>query len=191
MLRAPGGKLLGYHLNDSSISSNSDEECSSESSDTSDSFFEEDSESLSPKPHSNEPVTIELSPFPGFFPNPNMIKQGDFHAWCVDEAGNVVDLPDEMLKYGKYQTDEIVRRGWDAHLVAYHLPELNHLSEKAFNKSKEELMELGLGLGLGFYMYERARLIRDSNPMKYALVVGSLGYRQSDGSIIWHFGKYY
>jgi hypothetical protein len=31
-------------------------------------------------------------------------------------------------------------------------------------------------------------LIRDSDPDEYAIVLGSLGYRQPDGSIVWLCG---
>ena len=38
------------------------------------------------------------------------------------------------------------------------------------------------------HCYARAKILRDSNPKKYALVIGSLGYKQNDGSIFWEFG---
>ena len=38
------------------------------------------------------------------------------------------------------------------------------------------------------YCYARAMTLHNSNPKKYKLVIGSLGYIQSDGSIFWEFG---
>ena len=36
--------------------------------------------------------------------------------------------------------------------------------------------------------YRRAEILRDSNPDEYSLVIGSLGYRQADGSVVWLCG---
>jgi hypothetical protein len=36
--------------------------------------------------------------------------------------------------------------------------------------------------------YARAKLLRDSDPTRFALVLGSLGYRQLDGRVFWECG---
>ena len=36
--------------------------------------------------------------------------------------------------------------------------------------------------------YPRAKLLRDSEPSRFALVLGSLGYRQTDGHVFWECG---
>ena len=36
--------------------------------------------------------------------------------------------------------------------------------------------------------YTRAKLLRDSDPSRFALVLGSLGYRQLDGRVFWECG---
>ena len=36
--------------------------------------------------------------------------------------------------------------------------------------------------------YARAKLLRDSDPSRFALVLGSLGYRQIDGRVFWDCG---
>ena len=186
---------------------NDEEEGSDESSYTFDSFFDDISfvSRSSEKPSSKEltstpsaifkPTIADEFPPPAYLPDPTMIEEGNFHAWCVDTSGDVVDFPDEMLKHGKYQTDEIVRRAWDARLVAFHLPELERHSlefwKDPFHRSlsNEEVEKMAWKNILPLYFkYERAKAIRDSNPEKYALVVGSLGYRQSDGSVFWEFG---
>ena len=167
-----------------------EEEGSSKSSDTFDSFYDQFSEEFQ-----EVSTTTDKFPPPAYIPDPSMIEEGNFHAWCVDTSGNVVDFPDDMLKHGKYQTDEIVRRAWDARLVAFHLPELERQSlefwkdpfHRSLSKVEVEKMAWKNILPL-YFKYERAKAIRNSNPEKYALVVGSLGYRQSDGSVFYEFG---
>lgn len=197
---------LRDHLDEASMRyDNDEEEGSNENSYTFDSFFEDNSSpsQSSEDPYSNtstpsaisNPTIADEFPPPAYIFHPDMIEEGNFHAWCVDTAGNVVDFPDEMLKHGKYQTDEIVRRAWDVRLVAFHLPELERRSlefrKDPFRRSmsKEEFEKMAWKNTLPLYFkYERAKAIRDSNPEKYALVVGSLGYRQSDGSVFYEFG---
>ena len=36
--------------------------------------------------------------------------------------------------------------------------------------------------------YPYAKLLRDSDPMRYALVLGSLGYRQANRRVFWECG---
>ena len=118
----------------------------------------------------------------------------DHHAWCVDERGNICDYPDEELQLGSRCTMDIVRRPWDARMIAEALPALDAMCDDVFFKlfpdvpretwlEKIEKNEFPVQ-----YCYPRAKILRDSNPEKYALVIGSLGYKQSDGSIFWEFG---
>ena len=38
------------------------------------------------------------------------------------------------------------------------------------------------------HCYARAKILRDSDPTRFALVLGSLGYRQLDGRVFWECG---
>ena len=135
----------------------------------------------------------------------NNIK--DLHAWCVDDIGNICDYPDDQNQHGFHSTKNIVRRPWDAHVVCEALPHLDRdyisfsISVRNMSKSaatvennesvlsKEELLKLIQSNKFPQnHCYARAKILRDSNPEKYALVIGSLGYKQSDGSIFWEFG---
>lgn len=116
----------------------------------------------------------------------------DYHAWCVDENNNVCDYPDDQLEQGTYYTENIVRRPWDAHLVAQFLPHLEELF-KEFRKIypkriDHHLNDIQNNTFPQGNCYARAKILRDSDKQKYALVVGSLGYVQSDGRIFWECG---
>lgn len=38
------------------------------------------------------------------------------------------------------------------------------------------------------HCYARAKILCDSSPVHFALVIGSLGYKQSDGNVFWECG---
>ena len=122
----------------------------------------------------------------------NMVS--DVHAWCVDEVGNVCDYPDDQNQHGDNRTKNIVRRPWDANMVAEALPHIDEFNKKIFfNKhpdvsNEEWLLKIQSNTFPIRSCYARAKILRDSNPKKYALVIGSLGYKQNDGSIFWEFG---
>lgn len=42
----------------------------------------------------------------------------DHYAWCVNKKGNMYNYPDNQLIAGKKGTTQVVRRLWDAYLVA-------------------------------------------------------------------------
>ena len=118
----------------------------------------------------------------------------DYHAWCVDERGNICDYPIDQVQYGERSTKDVVHRPWDACVMAEALPEIDKLNDLAFfNKYPDIPMSMWLEMINKDEFppqncYARAKILRDSNPEKYALVIGSLGYRQRDGSIFWEFG---
>jgi len=122
----------------------------------------------------------------------NMIS--DVHVWCVDEVGNVCDYPDDQNQHGDNRTKDIVHRPWDAEMVAEALPHIDEFNKKIFfNKhpdvsNEEWLLKIQSNTFPIRSCYARAKILRDSNPKKYALVIGSLGYKQNDGSIFWEFG---
>ncbi len=122
----------------------------------------------------------------------NMVS--DVHVWCVDVFGNVCDYPDDQNQHGDKATKTIIRRPWDANMVTEALPHIDEFNEKIFfNKNpdisnEEWLLMIESNTFPLKACYARAKLLRDSNPKEYALVVGSLGYKQNDGSIFWEFG---
>ena len=136
--------------------------------------------------------TATLGKSPRWSFDKNMVM--DLHAWCVDEEGNVCDYPDEQNKHGAHSTANIVRRPWDARMVAEALPHFDkHCQEEFLDRhphtSREEWIQM---IHSNTFppgnCFGRAKILRDSNPEKYALVIGSLGYKQSDGTIFWEFG---
>ena len=153
-----------------------------------------------PSPSKNDPTsfltsmldTTTLGKSPRCSFDKNMVS--DRHAWCVDEEGNVCDYPDEQNKHGAHSTANIVRRPWDARMVAEALPHFDkHCQEEFLDRhphtSREEWIQM---IHSNTFppgnCFGRAKILRDSNPEKYALVIGSLGYKQSDGTIFWEFG---
>lgn len=129
------------------------------------------------------------------------IVEGDYHAWAVDRNNVVYDYPIEQLQFGAYATSDIVRRPWDASLTTVALPYVvirsrcdvgmnrSKVCEKYNTTDSEDLLKEIHGGEFPHWMcYQRAQLIRDSDPDEYAIVLGSLGYRQPDGSIVWLCG---
>lgn len=129
---------------------------------------------------------------PRFTFDKNMVQ--DFHAWCVDDLGNICDYPDDQNQHGRHSTMDIVRRPWDAYVVAEALPHIEEHCERVFfgkhpKKSNEEwIQEIQSNTFPPLSCFVRAKILHDSKPEKYALVVGSLGYKQRDGTIFWEFG---
>lgn len=151
--------------------------------------------------------TIDLGPAP--FANASHPKHefedsiiyGDYHAWVVDRNNVVHDYPTDQLQVGGFATSDIVRRPWDASLVSVALPRVASRSESDpiitryrmsgdnCQFSTEELLKLvTAGRFPPWMCYRRAEILRDSNPNEFAIVLGSLGYRQNDGSIVWLCG---
>ena len=126
---------------------------------------------------------------------------GDYHAWVVDRNNVVHDYPTDQLQIGSFATPDIVRRPWDVNLVCHALPKvisrvasdpLIYLSGMGKGRGKfspEQLLALiRAGEFPQWMCYRRAEILRDSNPDEYSLVIGSLGYRQADGSVVWLCG---
>ena len=138
----------------------------------------------------------------GFIGTKKSFKEGsllsyvDYHAWCVDENNNVCDYPDEDLLTGSRELCEgaqIVRHPWEDSLVAEIQPQL----EAQFTNFFENNQHLTATKVFQFidgnafptkYCYVRAKILHDSNPSKYSIVIGSIGYKKTDGSIWWKYG---
>ena len=112
--------------------------------------------------------------------DPKMVM--DFHAWCVDENGLIHDYPDHQLIQGKYGTCDLVRRPWDVNVVIMAMPHIEKLTkDEFFDKNKHVSTEQFLFTIKNNTFpkdnyYPRAKLLHDSDPTRFALVLGSLGY---------------
>ena len=141
-------------------------------------------------------VLESLIPGGGWVPrhtfDPMMVM--DFHAWCVDENGLIHDYPDHQLIQGQYGTRDVVRRPWDVNIVIAAMPHIEHMTKvEFFDKNKHVSTEQFLFMIKNNTFpkdncYPRAKLLRDSDPSRFALVLGSLGYRQTDGRVFWECG---
>ena len=135
-------------------------------------------------------ATLGKSPRSSF--DKNMVM--DLHAWCVDEEGNVCDYPDDQNQHGDHATGNIVRRPWDAYMVAEALPHIDKLCQEKFfglypdTSSEQWIQMIHSNTFPKHNCTARAKILRDSQPEKYALVIGSLGYKQPNGTIFWEFG---
>ena len=126
---------------------------------------------------------------------------GDYHAWVVDRNNVVHDYPTDQLQIGSFATPDIVRRPWDVSLVCHALPKVisrvasdpvvyfSGMGKEVGKFSSEQLLDLiHAGEFPRWMCYRRAEILRDSDPDEYSLVIGSLGYRQADGSVVWLCG---
>jgi len=119
----------------------------------------------------------------------------DFHVWCVDERNNIYDYPIEQIK-SIHWTNRIIRRPFDIEhamlkyqfmikfrkrLISYKtdIEPLNQEQKMAMIESDTFPMKQCL---------DRALTLRTSNPKRFAIVIGSLGFIQPDGSIFWEYG---
>lgn len=121
----------------------------------------------------------------------------DYHAWCVDENNEVYDYPVEQIAGDSlYWTPNVIRRPFDAELVcalyesvvnirAYtenHILEIEHLTqEQKMDMISNDAFPKNCCI-------DRALTIRDSDPDRFSMVIGSLGFVQPDGSIFWAYG---
>lgn len=105
------------------------------------------------------------------------------------------------MQTGDHQTEHIVRQSWDASIVTEIKPILDQRHKEWSNmhfvinkeRPREEMIEsLMKAIALNTFpegnCYHRSSLIHGSNPDKYTLIIGSLGYKQADGRIYWEFG---
>ena len=98
----------------------------------------------------------------------NMVS--DLHAWCVDEEGNVCDYPDAQNQHGDHATGNIVRRPWDAHMVAEALPHIDKLYQEKFlrlypdTSSEKWIRMIHSNTFPTHNCTARAKILRDSQP---------------------------
>ena len=131
----------------------------------------------------------------------NSLNIDDYHAWCVDRQGLVHDYAPEILMLDvEYGTTDIVRisftgdvlservvhceKTYDAYLQGMKAQFGGHIED-----AKKALLSI---IHTPFFppknCYIRAKILYESDPENYSLVIGSLGFRQADGRIHWEYG---
>lgn len=139
--------------------------------------------------HTMESYLSSLGSVPG---NPSNYE--DYHSWCVDEKCIVCDYPIHQLNDGvENGTNNVIYRPWNAHMIVEWLPKLDKIYDKFMKDNTHNTMEqLMKSIDNNEFptgnCYIRAKLLHLSNPKKYALIIGSLGFVQEDGTIFWEYG---
>ena len=131
----------------------------------------------------------------------NSVDKDDYHAWCIDDQGRVCDYTDEeLMKDVELGTRDIIRRPFTAHDIAKWLITCDKTYDTFLQglcaeyggnvgNAKVALMSIiNTPLFPRKNCYIRAKLLHESDPKKYSLVIGSLGFRQTDGRIHWEYG---
>ena len=122
----------------------------------------------------------------------------DYHVWLVDleNDGAVVDYPDHQLARGsEYWTNNIVRRAWSNELADAIRPRLEREARTWINHhldsygSRERMMHAIQENRFPIdHCLPRAFFVHESNPSKYRIVIGALGFVQTDGRTFWELG---
>jgi hypothetical protein len=130
----------------------------------------------------------------------NSLNKEDYHAWCVDDVGSICDYePEELMTNVEYGTMDIVRRPFTAHEVSKWIVTCDAAYDAYMQASanrygtmkKAQEMMLAAIKESRFPLkncYIRAKVLYESDPKKYSLVIGSLGFKQEDGRIHWEYG---
>jgi hypothetical protein len=119
----------------------------------------------------------------------------DLHVWCVDEKNNILDYPIEDIE-SEYWSNDVVYRPFDAEHVSLiykdvieyakqshqYIDKISHMSEE------EKLNEIENNTFPKLCCIWRAKALRDRDPTRYSMVIGSLGFKQADGNIFWEYG---
>ena len=138
----------------------------------------------------------------GFSGPGNHLNENDYHAWCIDDKGLVCDyMTPQLVKNSDYGTDDIIRRPFTAHVIPQRLVQCDKMYDEFLQgraaewgsgdveSTKKILLHIiDTPLFPSKNCYIRAKLLHESDPQKYSLVIGSLGFRQADGRIYWEYG---
>ena len=124
----------------------------------------------------------------------NSVDKDDYHAWCIDDQGRVCDYTDvQLMANVEYGTRDRVRRPFTAHAIAEWLLTCDETYDASLQglcaqyggdvgNAKVALLSI---INTPFFpsknCYLRAKLLHESDPKKYSLVIGSLGFRQENG----------
>ena len=119
----------------------------------------------------------------------------DLHVWCIDEQNNILDYPIEEI-YSKYWTENVIYRPFDAEhvsliykdVIEYAKQSDQYLDEICHMTEEEKLQAIDNNTFPKKCCIWRAKALRDRDPRRYSIVIGSLGFKQADGNIFWEYG---
>jgi len=111
----------------------------------------------------------------------------DFHCWCEDNSGVVYDFtPEELSATSTRGTLTIQRKPFNKMLS-------EQVAQWCRQRYPRDVLQIEAGLckvsdwETG-YCYPRSLTLHLSNPTKFKIVYGSLGFVQSDGRVFWEYG---
>lgn len=119
----------------------------------------------------------------------------DLHVWCVDEKNNILDYQLNEID-SDYWTENVIYRPFDAEHVSLiykdvieyakqsdiYMYEICHMTEEnKLDAIKNNTFPKRACIW-------RAKALRDRDPTRYSMVIGSLGFKQADGRIFWEYG---
>jgi hypothetical protein len=122
----------------------------------------------------------------------------DYHVWLTDNENNgaIVDYPDHQIASScPNRTENIVRQPWAGHLVEGIRPRLEREAPplirdliSAFGSVEAMTNAIMDNTFPVDHCTARAYFLYGSNPRRYNVVIGSLGFEQADGRIFWELG---
>ena len=128
--------------------------------------------------------------------NPHAVSQvTDYHAWCVDESNKVYDYPIEQIP-SLAKTDKVIRRPFDIDHAIKFYPFMMDFRKCFFSYQtkvvpfthEQKMAMINNNTFPVGHCLDRALTLRESDPRKFSVVIGSLGFIQPDGSIFWEYG---
>jgi hypothetical protein len=120
----------------------------------------------------------------------------DWHVWLEDDSGNIFDYPDSELCIGcDKKTDQVVRKEWRKDLVQKIKPRIMAMADGVIadlDKSGHDASTVLSAINAGTFprdrAHVRAKVLYDSDPTKYKIIIGSLGFVQDNGRVYWNLG---
>lgn len=119
----------------------------------------------------------------------------DYHAWCIDSENNILDYPIEDIE-SEHWTRDVVYRPFDAEHVSLIYEDLiffakqteTYIDTISLMSEKEKVEAIENNSFPKRNCLWRAMALKNKDPERYAVVIGSLGFKQADGSIFWEYG---
>ena len=119
----------------------------------------------------------------------------DLYVWCVDDENDILDYPTEQIE-SMYWTNDVVYRPFDSKFVSLIYRDVMYYAERCENylntisgmSQNEKMKAIEDNTFPKRNCLWRALALQNSNPSKYAVVFGSLGFRQGNGKIFWEYG---
>ncbi len=121
----------------------------------------------------------------------NLLNKSNYHSWCVDNEGFVcIYSAQQLVKNVSYGTGDIIRHPFSAHLIPQWLVRCDKIYDAflqdiaaKFGAGDVESTKAALLSIINILLFPSkncyicAKVLHESNPKKYSLVIGSLGFR--------------